>query len=182
MDEVYRFFAGARYRQAEVESNVASLDQREKSSRIVALARILPSCVVLADIAGIEEDEVVRSIAGSPVGEIIAALLDGHPFTRVAFTAKPGSSLGSAALDAALKCAHQREFRVPAGLELQRVLRVLNIDFNSPQADQTVGGLTARLAQIALRFQSDPSSADRKRFGIAGLSGAPNRSLRWSRK
>ncbi|WP_163111273.1 hypothetical protein, partial [Acinetobacter baumannii] len=61
VDLVYRFFASARYRQAEVERRVSTLDQPAKISRIAAMASLTPSCVILADIAAIEEDEVVRS-------------------------------------------------------------------------------------------------------------------------
>lgn len=163
VDAVYRFFASARYRRDEVERRVAMFEQGDKISRIGAMARGVPACVVLADIAGIEEDEVVRSMAGSPVGEVISALLAGHRFTRVAFTTTNRSDLGGAALEASVRCDHMKEFDVPGLLSLPDVLRALGNEVEPCDVGQEVGGLTARLAQMALGFRKDSAGAERDR-------------------
>ncbi|MCJ2068514.1 hypothetical protein MKK75_06800 [Methylobacterium sp. J-030] len=127
VDAVYRFFASARYREAEIERRSLELDGEAKLSRIAAMAREVPACVVLADIAMIEEDEIVRSLAGSHATELIVSLINGHRFTRVAFTTKLASDLGDASLEASLRCEHARTFRVPAKLDLAEVLRALHL-------------------------------------------------------
>lgn len=164
IDQAYRFFASGRLRKSEVDRRAATLSTTEKLERTLAIARRQPAFVVISDIAAVEEDEVVRSLAGSYASDLLLALLNGHPFTRVAFTTRLTLRMGSTAMEAPLRSDYVQSFQVSGKLGLPSVAAALGLTRDGQDLGRELDGLTARLAQIAISLPDIPSDHPETEF------------------
>lgn len=86
IDQVYQFYSGPARLAGEVRSLVTA-DPQAKLDHIGVLAAKLPACVVLADVAPVDSDPIVRALAQDYIGDILVRIMRGDRRTRLLVTA-----------------------------------------------------------------------------------------------
>ena len=152
VEHVFQFYNAAHFSSLNLNRRPARISAMAKIERIRSMAAITPACILLADVAPIDEDEIIRSLSRDYVGDLVFSLLHGHPLTRVVITNTrfrhgPGR-------DATRLCEHTKiipiELRIP--LSSVRHFPSLTIDGSELSSELRVSGLSWRLAEIAIQL------------------------------
>ncbi|MFB6418577.1 hypothetical protein [Bradyrhizobium tunisiense] len=149
VDFVFDFYKAGHYSTFEGARNAIELSLESKIEQIAAMAAESPACILIGDLAPIDDDEIVRAFSRDYIGQLIACLLQGHPQTRVLL------SMRDAGDGVAEKISFGFEHVLP--IELPSKFSPTNMQaigklFSQISEDTEISGLAWRLAQISLQL------------------------------
>lgn len=167
VDRIFNFYRKANPSGLLTASVDESLTIAAKIEQVQRLSRVLPACIILADVTPIESDELVRSLHHDHVADIVCHLLEGDSRTKVVLTAgQADDQFGRIREEAERQGTRTRVFRLPEHLFVDRELRVLGEaipNVQTPPNAFKISGITFQLAHIAKKL-SKPKSGLTLRF------------------
>lgn len=154
VDLVYSFYSSARVVHPEEQRLYNAADPQVKLERIAQLARDLPACVVIADVAPIDADPIVRALAQDHVGEVLFSILGGDVRTRVIVTAPSEGALAGPERQGIQLRVDSKTIDLPRKIRIDRTrLAQAGIpDWLPLQHGAEVSALTLTLAKVAMRL------------------------------
>jgi hypothetical protein len=153
VDLVYRFYSAAHFSSLRI-GRMAKISAAAKLERICEMAAVTPACVLLADVAPIDEDEIIRSLSRDYVGDVVLALLRGHPLTRLVLTTNGRRKHGFPWRETSRLCEHTEVVTIDTKLPLVCAGDFPQLMIGSADLldDIKASGLTWRLAEIAMQL------------------------------
>ncbi|MET4331019.1 hypothetical protein ABIB80_006877 [Bradyrhizobium sp. i1.15.2] len=155
VDQVFQFFRNGDPSAVKTPEGDEGLTVAAKVEHVQRLCKRQPACVILADVAPMESDELVRSLHHDRVAEIVSHLLSGNHETRVVLTAHDHDKFGPMQEEASRRGIRPEVFRLPRRLLINRDLKFLR---EASEVDETssssfkVSGITYQLAYIAKKL------------------------------
>ncbi|WP_316159300.1 hypothetical protein [Bradyrhizobium sp. SZCCHNRI3042] len=148
-DLVFDFYKVGHYSTFESARNPTELSLESKIGQIAAMAAETPACILIGDLAPIDDDEIVRAFSRDYIGQLIACLLHGHPQTRVLLSMRNAGN--SVAESMSLGFEHKRIIELPAKFSPTNTEAMGKL-FSQISEENEISGLSWRLAQISLQL------------------------------
>lgn len=150
IEQLYRFYLNLPENAALRSEIDPYADETWKIDRIRSMANRRPACVLLADTDQSESDHTFGSISQDCSAEVVAALAQGHPDTRLLVTAVASAKRGRLYREALLHSADVESFDLKGHFPISDVL-----DHPPPgQADKAIDGKTWKFALITKEITS----------------------------
>ena len=146
VDRVFNFYRRGHFSSFISDENSAELSLASKIEQIAAMAAATPACILIGDLAPIDEDEIVRAFSRDHIGQLISCLFKAHPQTRLLLTMKEAKN--SLAGRASISLEHVKIVELPSKLRLSSDVRTSGLTALIAE-DKKLSGLSWRLGQIA---------------------------------
>ena len=144
IEQLYRFYLNLPENAALRNETDVYADENWKIDRIRSMANRRPACVLLADTDQSESDHTFGSVSQDCSAEVVAALAQGHPDTRLLVTAVASAKRGRLYREALLHDADVESFDLKGHFPLSDVLDHPSLS----QADKAIDGKTWKFALI----------------------------------
>jgi hypothetical protein len=149
VDSVFKFFRNGDPSAVVTPESDEGLTVAAKIEQIQRLSKIRPACVILADVAPLENDELIRSLHQDHVAQVIISLFEGEPRTRIVLTAHENDTLRAIEDGAGHRDIKKATFPLPGTVMVDpNNLRILE---DASATGFEVSGITKHLADIALQ-------------------------------